>query len=345
MARIRKLILSLDGGGMRGLIAVRVLQALESRLRQHGVEGPLARVFDMICGTSAGGIIAAGLAAPHPDGTPGRPAASVADLRALFEDHGRDIFQCTWPTRLRRFVVSRTGLFDRSFDPRPLEKRLQASLGWASLHSALTGVVLPAYDLGARRPVIMTGGGGTRPDDFLFWQAARATTAAPGYFQPALVDNLSTGEQLSLIYGGVVAADPSLLGYLEACRLGWRPDEILLVSIGTGLPDLQPLHHRQVARWGAFDWVDPARGAPLLSVLADGQAWVSGRLADRLLGARQFVRIDGTLGPRAIRFDDARPGSVRRLNEAADRIIRDNTRALDSVAEAIRDARVPQPVA
>lgn len=345
MPHIRKLILSIDGGGMRGLVAVRVLQALESRLRHQGIQTPLASLFDLICGTSTGGLIAAGLSAPHPDGTAAKPATTVAELRALFEDHGAEIFLCSWPTRLRRFIVSRTGLLDTTFDSRPLEKRLQTCLGWASLRSALTGIVLPAFDLATRRPVLMTNGigpDGGRADDYLFWQAVRAGTAAPGYFEPALVDNLSTGEQQSLIYGSVFAHDPALVAIMEAERLGWRPEEVLLVSIGTGLPEDNVGSFRGAADWGAFDWINPARGAPILSVIADSQAATTGPVARRMLnraGSGHYIRINGILSSRAERFDDARPGNVRRLNESADRIIRDNARNLDAVAEAIREAR------
>lgn len=346
MSQVRKLILSIDGGGMRGLVAVRILQALESRLRQRSLHEPMCRLFDLVCGTSTGGITAAGLTAPHPDGTPGKPAMTLAELRGFYEDEGRDIFHRSLPLRVRRMIVSGSGLFDETYDVRPLEKRLQARLGWASLQSALTGVLLTAYDIENRRPVLMTGTGprdGQAGDDYLFWQAARATSAVPTLFEPALIDNLTTRTQQSLIDGGLVAHDPAMIAYVEGLKLGWRPEDILLLSIGTGTAEAQTISHEQASGWGGLGWVNPANGSPLLSILLDAQAMMSAAQADQMLnvgGETRFVRINGKLPAGTSRIDDARPGNIRRLNEAADRFIRDNAVSLDFVAEAISDAHV-----
>lgn len=346
MSQARKLILSIDGGGMRGLVAVRILQALESRLRQRSIHEPVCRLFDLVCGTSTGGITAAGLTAPHADGTPGKPAMSLADLRGFYEDEGRDIFHRSLPLRVRRMIVSGTGLFDETYDVRPLEKRLQARLGWASLQSALTGVLLTAYDIENRRPVLMSNKealGGDAGDDYLFWQAARATSAVPTLFEPALVDNLTLRTQQSLIDGGLVAHDPALVAYVEGLKLGWRPEEILLLSIGTGTAEEQKISHEDASGWGGLGWINPANGSPILSILLDSQAAMSASQAEHLLnrdGETRYIRINGKLPAGSGRIDDARPGNIRRLNEAADRFIRDNAVSLDFVAEAISDTRM-----
>lgn len=344
MSQVRKLILSIDGGGMRGLVAVRVLQALESRMRQRSLHEPVCRMFDMICGTSTGGIIAAGLTAPNPDGTPGKPAMTLDELRAFFEDEGTGIFRRSLPLRVRRMIVSGTGLFDETYDARPLEKRLQARLGWSSLQSALTQLVLTSYDIENRQPVFMSNlhkSDGNTSDDYLFWQAARATSAVPTLFEPALVDNLTTRESQSLIDGGVFAHDPAMIAYVEALKLGWKPEEIMILSIGTGMEDL-PISHEDASGWGGLGWINPASGSPILSILADSQAMTSSYQMDHLLnsgGETRFIRVDGKLPKGANRIDDARPGNIRRLNEAADRFIRDSSVALDLVAETICDAK------
>ena len=344
MSTIRKLILSLDGGGIRGLVSIRVLQALESRLRQRGLDRPLYETFDLIAGTSSGGVIAAGLTAPHPDGTPNRPAASLDDIRRAFEDHGTDVFQRDWATRLRRMIVSRTGLLDETYDARPLEKGLKKVLGWSSMRSALTRVALTAYDLEQRRAVIMTGGepGSDDPDDYLFWQAARATSAVPTLFEPALVDNLGNGSQQFLVGGVMFGTDPSLIAYAHALDLGWDADEIFVLSVGTGTAEDHPIHRDRATDWGAMGWTNPANGSPLLSVLFNAQTQMTSWQAERMLnqGTTHLVRVTGKLPEESVRIDDARPGNIRRLNDAADRIIRDNARALDQVAEIICDVRL-----
>ena len=59
MARRKHFILAIDGGGIRGLIPLRILETLEARLRTHGKTAPLNRYFDLVAGVSTGGLIAA----------------------------------------------------------------------------------------------------------------------------------------------------------------------------------------------------------------------------------------------------------------------------------------------
>lgn len=108
-----------------------------------------------------------------------RPLMSCA---AFFERDAREIFKSSISARLARTVTSSLGLFDETYDPRPLEKLLKERFGWTSMASGLTHLVLTAYDLEQRKPVFLTNGleaSSGRPDDYYFWQAVRATTATP----------------------------------------------------------------------------------------------------------------------------------------------------------------------
>ncbi|MEO9527653.1 MAG: patatin-like phospholipase family protein, partial [Roseibium sp.] len=237
MAQKKRFILSIDGGGVRGLIPVRLLETLESRLSQRGVAAPMHKVFDLMAGSSSGGLIAAGLTAPRPGGSAGEAATTLAELRAFFERESRDIFTSSISARLARAVTNPLGLFDETYDARPLEKLLKERFGWTSMASGLTRLVLTAYDIERRKAVFMTNGAeknGGRPDDYYFWQAVRATTAAPSYFEPAKVENLSRRREEALIDGGVFMKDPTIAAYLEARKLGWGDDEIVILSLGTG---------------------------------------------------------------------------------------------------------------
>ena len=94
-------VLSIDGGGIRGLVPALVLEELERRLRAKGKTKPLYAYFDLIAGTSTGGILAAGLTSPHPQDM-SRPAATPADLVALYRDQGGDIFDCGFFRSVRK---------------------------------------------------------------------------------------------------------------------------------------------------------------------------------------------------------------------------------------------------
>ncbi|MBN9668799.1 patatin-like phospholipase family protein [Roseibium aggregatum] len=341
MAQKKRFILSIDGGGVRGLIPLRVLEALESRLSIRGVDLPMHQAFDLMAGTSTGGLIAAGLSAPRPGGTSGEAAATIAELRLFYEREAREIFKHSISARLARAVTNPLGLFDETYDARPLEKLLKERFGWTSMASALTKLVLTAYDIEQRRAVFMTNGleeNGSRPDDYYFWQAVRATTAAPSYFEPARIENLSRKREEALVDGGVFMNDPAIAAYLEARKLGWGEDEIVILSLGTGRAPERSFSYRDAVGWGALGWMQPSKGVPILSIFSDGQtqtaAYQASHLFNELPGVT-YHRLDTTLAPEAEDMDNARPGNIIALNGAADRIIRDNTVLLDNLADLL----------
>jgi len=347
MKSAKKFILSIDGGGVRGLIPLRILQSLESRLAHRGVVKPMHQLFDLMCGTSTGGLITAGLAAPRPGGSAGEAAATLDELRSFYEREAADIFTYSTNHRLGRLVTNPLGLFDETYDARPLEKLLKERFGWTSMASGLTKLVLTAYDIEARRAVFMTNGceaDGSTPDDYYFWQAVRATTAAPSFFEPARVENLTLKRDEALVDGGVFMNDPVMAAYLEARKLGWYAEDIVILSLGTGRAPERAFSYEDATGWGALGWMRPSHGVPILSIFSDGQAQTASYQAKSLfkeLGTATYVRLDGILAPEAEDMDNARPGNILLLNAAADRILRDETVALDAFADLLIAEKAP----
>src|SRR5690606_41489807 len=116
--------------------------------------------------------------------------------------YSRDIF-----SRIREAVTDPRSIIHEKYDSGELEMELQARLGLGRLSEALTGVMLTAYDIERRCAVFMTnavsriGGAEKRSDDYYFWQAARASSAAPTYFEPAQVRNLTRDRVETLVDG------------------------------------------------------------------------------------------------------------------------------------------------
>jgi len=341
MSRTKRFILSIDGGGVRGLIPLRVLESLESRLVHRGIDRPMHELFDLMAGTSTGGLIAAGLCAPRPGGTNGEAAATIAELREFYERDAREIFSYSLSTRLARAFSNPLGLFDETYDARPLERLLKERFGWTSMASGLCKLVLTAYDIERRRAVFMTNGleeNGTRPDDYYFWQAVRATTAAPSYFEPAKIENLTRKREEAMVDGGVFMNDPAIAAFLEARKIGWEEDELVIISLGTGRAKERSFPYQEAVGWGALGWMQPSKGVPILSIFADGQTQTASYQANHLfkeLPRVHYHRIEGELEPQAEDFANARPGNILLLNGAADRIIRDNTVLLDELADLL----------
>lgn len=335
------MILSIDGGGIRGLIPALVLQEIERRLGAAGGPATLAQGFDLIAGTSTGGLVAAGLTAPHPDDAT-RPAMDAAALVALYIQHGRDIFDSGFFRRLHG------GLLDERYDHGALTELLHRHLGDARLSQALTCVMMTAYDIKNRETVFMKGGTPRKPgkpsipppDDFFFRDAARATSAAPTYFEPALVVNLTTREVLALVDGGVFNNDPGMSAYVEGVKRGFDPDGMTVVAMGTGHQN-RPYSYNQARSWGVFGWLSPSQGAPILSIMMHGQAhatchhlsWLlNGTAEDDIPAAsRRYFRFDTDLGMANDDMDDASPENLDRLVSRAEHIIQTHDAELDEV--------------
>lgn len=339
--KAKHFILSMDGGGIRGIIPLRVLEALDGRLRRAGVTRPLHQIFSLICGTSASGLVAAALAAPRNGGAGGEAAGTLSDLRHFFEVEARELFTYSFSKRLGRFVTNPLGLFDERYDARPLERMLKDRFGWTSMASALTHVMLPAYDIERRNLVMMSSAPGTdgaRPDDYYFWEAVRASMAEPSFFEPARIDNLTRGCNEAMISGSAILGNPSMAAYAQARRMGWAAEDIVVISLGTGHAGGRAFEFGPACRWGALGWMLPSNGAPLLSVLQDGHAAATAGLAEQVfadLDGPAYYRFDGELPPEAEEMDNGRPGNLILLNGAADRIIRDQTLMLDELAALI----------
>src|SRR4051812_31568450 len=174
-ARTRYSVLAIDGGGIRGIIPARVLQEIEERLGR-----PVSELFDLVAGTSTGGILALGLAKPAPGGG---ADYSAADLLGLYVDHGEEIFPPSlWPK-----IRSLGGMVDVRYPAGPIEALMKDRFGDTMLSEALTDVVIPSYDLSAPGPFFFKRSYAREKDSWNveMWKAARATSAAPTYLEPA----------------------------------------------------------------------------------------------------------------------------------------------------------------
>ncbi|MCH7493912.1 patatin-like phospholipase family protein [bacterium] len=223
---------------------------------------PLADVFDLVAGTSTGGIIVCLVLCPDPD-NPSRPRHDAKYAANLYRERGAEIFSRGWFHRLRTLG----GLLDEKYPAAGLERVLADSLGTARLSSLLLPTLIPAYDIHRRRAVMFCSHAAARDpaEDFSLTAVARATSAAPTYFE-AYRATAGDGARLPLVDGGVFANNPALCAYAEAGKLpgGPRPHEMAILSLGTGTA-MQAYRWRDARRWGLAQWA-----LPLVSIVATG---------------------------------------------------------------------------
>jgi uncharacterized protein len=338
-------VLAIDGGGIRGIIPAAVLAELERRIAPR----PLAELFDLIVGTSTGGILALGLAAPEG----GRPRHTAEHLLELYESEAQTIFPGGGPRTLTQRVFGTRDpgawfrdpvelLLRRSSQPEAsrgaryplegLESVLEHYLGDVPLAEAVADVIVTSYDMVYREPVMFS----TRDragfvTDVSMRVAARATSAGPTYFEPQALSTVE-GDRM-LIDGGVYVNNPSVLGYLLGHRAAGHSRPLVLVSLGTGMRPPQSAASAEelktddsmvlaqalleaVARGGG------AMGDALLAGLSDGERF-------------RYWRIQTDVGTCSFAMDDSRPENVACLVARGRELACERRADLDAIAVAV----------
>ncbi len=321
-------ILSIDGGGIRGIIPSLVLQRLQTHLRRAGHSGVLARYFDLIAGTSTGGLIALALARPRASLDPDIPTeVDVPDLVAMYRNRGKQIFP-QW--RFRQFQTVAQA-FTEKYDAKALEFVLRENFGDLKISGARTGVLVTGFDLERMRPVLFCGGKSARdtelraPGDYLFRDVARATSAAPTFFEPVRVTAVDGAASFAISDGFLATNDPALLAVMDARRRFPAARRYEVLSVGTGQSPGYP--YESVKEWGALDWASTEKGVPLISMVAAGQAEVSAHVLAQTRDVR-YTRLQAKLGDCSASMDDARAQTIACLEEAAADLIRRQDREL-----------------
>lgn len=234
-----KKILSIDGGGIRGVIPAVVIEALEYHTGKS-----VAQSFDMIAGTSVGGILALCLS----NGYSGRTLVN------LFRDHGKDIFP-------RSMLTSVKGLFAAKYHNTALRELLESYLS-NKLLSESGSVVIPSYELNIMSPFIFRSNRAKldREYDYLAVDVALATSAAPTYFKPADIWSVA-GRAYRCIDGGMYANNPAMMAYIDMLKSSGPDEKFMVVSIGTGQESISA----NIGGWGLSQWI-----RPILDVVFDG---------------------------------------------------------------------------
>jgi len=300
-----KKVLSIDGGGIRGIAPARILSWLESKTGR-----PSAQTWDLIVGTSTGGILACGLVHTTDGKT---PTYSAAQLLGLYVDHGAEIFHREWYQELALLKVR--------YGAAGIEGVLKKYYGDTKLSASLTDILVTAFDQSRWEPRFFKSrkARASASDDTPLWYAARATSAAPTYFP-----NID-----GLVDGGVMGAtNPSMVALVEA-RATWPGEDLFLLSIGTGHKD------GAVSSSGSSGWGELAYLRSLVDMLLDGPEKVVEREVADSLPPDRYVRIQGTLSGNtpSSAMDDASAGNIQALIAFADQIIAQNQDALQRVVE------------
>lgn len=322
------LVLSIDGGGFRGIIPAIVLEEIEKRLVRKGIHKPFHRIFDLMAGTSSGGLIVLALCVPRFEGEEWKNfhllgGVKPKELVNLYMELGKDIF----PHLFKPYTWFKQ-LSGCKYSVPPLEQLLGKVFMNTTTQQALTNILIASFDISAMEPLFIRKRLDRRDSEFFMRDAALAATAVPTYYPPAEIKALNfPNKSYCLIDGGVFCINPALSAYFEARSLYPRVDRQIILSLGTGM--YQNRYTCQEARsWGIPAWINPGKGMPIAEVVGGGQSTSTTQILKEQPDV-DFFRFDITLEKGRGRMDDTRTNNIHYMVHKAYELIHNQHDEID----------------
>lgn len=333
-------ILSIDGGGIRGIIPGQILIKLEEILQEmdHNPDARIADYFDLIAGTSTGGILTCIYLCPHPE-QPGRARFTAAEAVELYMDRGDEIFDISLWQKIR----SGAGILDEKYSAAELEEALEDYLENLELSELLKPCLITSYDIRRRHAHLFRQHDAREKasHNFFVRDVARATSAAPTYFEAA---NIKAMDHLTypLIDGGVFANNPTLCAYAEARthhfdsnRKKPTAKEMAVLSIGTGDVD-KPYYHKVAKDWGMAEWIKPLIDI-MMSGVSETVDFQMKQIFESVNKSKQYLRIEPSLRNANSEMDDASYDNLKALQDAGRKCAEESKKSLTDFAKLLID--------
>jgi uncharacterized protein len=336
-------ILSLDGGGIRGIITCVILKYLEERLQKmHQANAKLGDYVDFIAGSSTGALIAGILL--FPDEHTGKANYSIQKAFDLYAQEGEDIFNVSvWQK-----IINPFGLLNEKISQHNLEKSLLNFFGDLTLKEFIKPCVITSYDMQNRAVKIFNTLDAVNPmDNFYVRDICRASTAAPTYFEPALITSMYK-QQFALLDGGIYANNPALCALAEVKKIPFEtilrdnskanyPDakDLFMVSISTGSV-LKPYAYEKYKDVGRIEWILPVIDM-LLSANSEAVDYQARKLFSSYgkRGKKSYYRLHPTLKNASPEMDNVKPGNIEALIQDGYDFVQKHQLVLDDIAKQL----------
>jgi patatin-like phospholipase/acyl hydrolase len=317
-------ILAIDGGGIRGIIPAMLLAHIESITGR-----PIAKLFDLIAGTSTGGILALGLTIPKTTSSQLYRAQHFVDM---FEHEGSRIFSRSfW-----RWIIACGNLREEKYSVAGIEAVLADCFGDARLRDAVTDVLVCSYEIERSFPFFFKSSNAHERTDYDFpaRMVARATSAAPTYFEPMKLPAGTNTDHYTLIDGGVFANNPAACALVEAKTTHPEATDFLVVSLGTGAL-IHSLSYNAARTWGVVKWA-----VPLLNIVFDGVSSTVDYQLRQLLPdcpaeCQRYYRFQTTLDGHNHALDNASPANITVLKGLATGLIEKESGNLEKLCKKL----------
>ena len=335
-----KIILSIDGGGIRGLVPAAILDYLEKKIQeiQKDPRIKIASLVDLVAGTSTGSIVGSMMILPCPD-KPKRPKHTMQEIVEMYVEMGPDVFK----EHFWHNVKTLWGLIGPKFPASNIESPLLRMEDHIKLGELVKPCLFTGYDIDKRRVNIYTNKDvNEKYANYYVKDIIRGSTAIPSYFPPAYFrDGIDIH---TIVDGGVFANNPSMCAYIEASKIPFKgkkpknllPKDVLVISLGTGRGKRKGFPYNRAKRYGKAQWL-----LPVIDVLLSRSSDVVDYEMQKLFGGYQksenYLRINPPLHYSTAPSTDASKENITNLLKDVKAYIDSNKTFLNDLAQQIID--------
>jgi uncharacterized protein len=310
-------LLSLDGGGIKGVLSAQILVRIEKLLKEitNDETVRIGDYFDIISGTSTGGILVCAYLTPD---NLKRPIYSAENVRDFYMENGDKIFHKSFKQK----ILSGFGILGAEYDSKGLEEVLEKYFSITELKDLIKPCLIPSLETEDSKCIFFKQhhAKNNNKDNFYVKDLLRGTTSAPTYFKPAYIKSFS-GEKYSLIDGGLFANNPTLCAYTEVNDIfktskNLTVRDVKILSLGTG-ENNKLYENKKIRRWGLIEWAKPS-----IDMMMNSSNKVTDYEMSKLYHSfnvpNQYLRINPSINSELSVLDDGSHKNMKNLKEMGD---------------------------
>jgi len=333
-----KIILSIDGGGIRGIIPATILSYLENKIHEITNDNriKISSLIDFISGTSTGSIIGSLMLIPDENNNFKYKMSEIIDF---YLSLGNNVFKHNFIHNIKTIF----GLFGPSFPDSNIDTPLLKLFDHYKMNDLLKPCMFGSYDIEKRKIMFFTNKDlNQKYINYNVKDIIRGSTSIPSYFTPAHFNN---GTSIStLIDGGLFANNPSLASFIESSKTCFddkkpkqhNPKDILIISLGCGKIDKKSYSYNKIKNWGKAKWI-----IPLFEILLSSNSEITDYEIRQLFisydSIHNYKRINPPIVNASSSSMDSSKENLTNLIKDANQYIQDNKHMLDLLAREICD--------
>jgi len=329
-------VLSIDGGGVRGIIPAIILEYIENRIIEI-TKNPKVRLSDFLdftAGTSSGSIISSMIIIPDEHG---KPTYKMGDITQTYFNLAEVIFK----KNFWRDFKTVWGLFGPRYSSTNINNKLLKKLNHWKLKDLLLPCAFTGYDTVKRCPIIYTNKDNNKKyGDYFVKDIVRGSMTIPSIFKPTYFRD---GTDINtLINGSIFANNPAMIAYIEVTKTKKllnkhkkiTPVNVLFLSFGTGISKLTKYPYQKIKKWGKIKWF-----SPILDILFQSTSEITNYQMQKFFGLYNsqdnFIRINPPIVRGSSSTQNASKENMKHLHQDALNYITANKIMLNNLAEEL----------